>query len=101
MATQITTKAGFVKWIQENITDEQIIMLTNDMVGSVSVKPKLNQKNIQFSFAADSFKAKDTVGDFAFGKVPTLAFAICKPEDASEETLDMIEELNKRTKNKK
>lgn len=101
MATQITTKSGFIKWLTDGLEDDDIIILTSDHVGEISVKPKLNQMKIPFSFAADSFKRKDTVGDFAFGRIPTLAFAICKQEDASQETLNMIKALNKRTKNKK
>lgn len=83
-------KRKFIDWLEKQLTDKQIILMTQDMTGSVSVNQKRNEKKITFAFAADAYKRKDDIGHIAFGQTPMVAFSVCEKEHVSTETLKMI-----------
>ncbi|MFI0427756.1 MAG: hypothetical protein ACH34V_12465 [Flavobacterium sp.] len=90
MATTIMNKRKFIDWLEKQLTDKQIILMTQDMTGSVSVNQKRNEKKVTFAFAADAYKRKDDIGHIAFGQTPMVAFSVCEKEHVSTETLKMI-----------
>lgn len=79
-------------WLDKQLTDDHTIVMSQELTGEMSVKPKKNEKRVTFAFAADSFKRKDDVGHIAFGETPMIAFAVCKDKDLSEETKKMVAE---------
>lgn len=91
MATTIMNKKKFMAWIDKQLTDDHYIVFTQEMTGTLSVNEKKNEKKVTFAFAADSWKAPG-VGHIAFGKTPMVAMSICKKEDLSESTLEMLGE---------
>lgn len=89
MATTIMTKKKYLEYLNKQLKDSDIILMTQEGT-EVEVVKKRNEKNIKMSFAADAFKKADCVGDIGTGKVPVLAIAICKQEHCSDETLKML-----------
>lgn len=90
MATKILTKQDFICWLDKEITDGQIILMTRDLTGHATVTSKTNEKKVTFSFAADAFKKSESVGDIAFGITPVLAFAVCDKKDVSDNSLELL-----------
>lgn len=90
MPTTIMNKRKFINWLEKQLTDEQIILMTQDITGTVSVNKKKNEKKVTFGFAADAFKRKGDIGHIAFGQTPMVAFSVCEKTDVSEETLDIL-----------
>lgn len=79
-------------WIDNNIQQDAIVLMTLDKTGSVTVSPKKNEKKVTFAFAADAFAFKDDVRDIAFGQTPSVAFVICKRDQASEDSIKILED---------
>jgi hypothetical protein len=92
MSTVILSKENFIGWLDKNISDNQVVLMTRDMTGTVSVNEKTNQKKVTFSFAADAFKRKTDIGHIAFGQTPCLSFCICNPEQVSDSTKQRLKE---------
>lgn len=91
MATKVMNKKKFIEWLDKQITDDQIILLSQDLEGNLTVNKKRNVKKVTFGFAADAFKRKNDIGHFAFGKTPVLAFSVCEKSDVTEETIKLSE----------
>ena len=87
--TKIFTKATFIKLLQAQLEDDQIIVLTGSLEGTISVNTKRNVKKVTFGFAADAFRRKGDIGHFAFGATPAFAFAIVNKEDASDLSISL------------
>lgn len=96
MATTIFNKKQILEWVDRNVKDDQLVLMTMDMTGSCTVSPKNNQKKVSFVFAADAFKAKDDIRDLAFRQTPSVCFAICDKMFVSEEAIKMLEEALKK-----
>ncbi len=94
--TNILTKTDFLEVIANAVGDDDIILLSNELVGNVSVSKKTNSKKVTFSYAADAFKEADSIADIAFRKVNTLSFAICNKEFVSEEAKQMLSDSTKK-----
>ena len=92
MATMAMNKSKFIEWLGKQLTDEQIILVTQDMTGSVTVNTKKNSKKVTFAFAADAFRRAGDIGHIAFGQTPVVAFSVCEKSDVSEETLKLLQE---------
>lgn len=95
MATLVLTKKKFLTWLNKELENDQVILVSPDLTGEMSLNKKRNEKKVSFAFAADSFKEQDGIGHFAFGKTPVMAFTICKKTDLSDDTLKL---LSKKTK---
>ena len=96
MATTLMTKRKFIDWLEKQLTDEQIIVMSQELTGSVSVNKRKNEKKVTFGFAADAFKQKDDIGHIAFGQTPMVAFSVCEKTDVSDETLKLLAEGDKK-----
>ena len=90
MATKVMDKKFFLTWLEKQIDDNEIILFSQDLTGEASVSKKRNEKKVSFAFAADAFKNKDTIGDIVFGKIPIFSIAVCKEEQLSEDTINLI-----------
>ncbi len=90
MATKILTKQEFVKFINENVEDDEFVLFSADMVGSLKVVKKRNIKEVTFGYAADAFKESDGIGHFAFGRTPVVSFSVCNKSQLSQSSLDLI-----------
>lgn len=86
--TLVFTKKEFIDNMKELIGDKEIIICTQNIVGTLQVKKK--NKIIPFGFVASAFKHQDGVGDIWFNKVHPFSFCICPPEEVSEETMNAI-----------
>lgn len=84
-------KRKFIDWLEKQLTDEQVILMSQDLTGSLTYTKKRNEKKVSFAFAADAFSSKDGVGHIAFGKTPMVAFSVCEKEDVSKETLEILD----------
>lgn len=92
MATTIYKKKDFLKWVQENINDEDYVFLTLDMVGHVTANSKRNEKKVSFAFAADAFHSKGDVRDLAFRQTPSFCVAVCGPNFVSDSAKDIYQQ---------
>lgn len=91
MTTVIMDKKKFIDWLQKQVGETDIIVMSQSMVGTASVNKKKNEKRVTFSFAADSFMAKDDIGHIAFGLTPTFSVVVCERKYASLESIEMID----------
>jgi hypothetical protein len=93
MPTQVTNKKMFIDMLNKQLTDDDIILITRDLGNTIKVIEKRNTKQVTFEFAADSFKRKGDIGHFAFGKTPVIAFSICSKDEASDETIEIFNNI--------
>lgn len=87
----VASKKRFMEWIDAQIKDEEVIVITNNVGGNLSASAKTNRKNVTLSFPADAFARPNDVGHIAFGKTPVVALCICAPEHISETALELID----------
>lgn len=86
--TLVFTKKEFIDNLKELIDDDEIILATQNIEGTLEVKKK--KKIIPFGFVASAFKQPDGVGDIYFGKIIPFGFCICKKEFISKETIAAV-----------
>lgn len=89
MPTHIYTKKRFMEFL-EGLTDEDVILLTDEKFGA-SYHKKVNAQKVSFAYAADVFVRKDTVGHFF--KLPTWSFVVCQRKDISEGGLKIYDSI--------
>ena len=90
----IMSKKKFIDWLDKQLNEEEVILITQDLTGELSYSKKRNEKKVSFGFAADAFKDKDTVGDFLYNDTPLFSVAVCKKTHVSEETLELYNKEN-------
>lgn len=88
MPTHIYDKKRFLEFIEKGISDDEVIIFTNE-INQIEYKKKIGVKQANMLFSCDAFKLKDTVGDLA--KNPTVGFCILKRKDVSESALKFLE----------
>lgn len=93
MPTQITNKKMFIDMLNKQLNDDDIILITRDLGNTIKVIEKRNTKQVTFEFAADSFKRKNDIGHFTFGKTPVISFCVCSKDEASIETIEMFDNI--------
>lgn len=96
MATTTFSKARFIQFLEKQLDENDIVLMTQDLEGNLSVTPKRNVKKVMFGFAADAFKRKEDIGHIVFGETPVAAFCICKKKDVSDDTYNMVLEGDKK-----
>lgn len=95
MATVTFSKKRFIQFLEQQLDEDDIILMTKDLEGSISVAKKRNVKKITFGFAADAFK-QEGVGHIFYGKTPMVAFSICKNTDVSDHVIQMKKESDEK-----
>jgi len=88
MATKIMTLEKFLKVVQNSVSGEQAIVLSED-ISSLEIKKRLNSKRIAFDFCKSTFKSEG-IGHFATGKTPVYSFAITPVSELSEEAKNLL-----------
>lgn len=99
MATTVMNKRRFIDWLEKQLTDEQVVLMTQELTGNLTYTKKRNEKKVSFAFAADCFKKAEDVSHIAYGKTPMVAFSVCEKEDVSEDTLKFLEDSLDKKKN--
>lgn len=69
MPTIHYTKKQFIKEMSKLIQDDEHIIVSTDVEGSVEVKKKRGVKQIPFVFAVDAFEKQDSIGDLLKAKL--------------------------------
>lgn len=98
--TYIHTKKEFLKAISTMIDNNQIVLSSNELVGTLSVSTRKKMKNLSFGLATELFQRPDGIGDIAFGKVKPYCICVCDPEDISDFGKEILKD-RKKTKTKK
>ena len=83
-----------MEWLDKQLTDEQIILMSQELTGNLTYTKKRNEKKVSFAFAADAFKKADDVSHIAFGKTPMVAFSVCEKQDVSDETIEILNKVS-------
>lgn len=103
MSTVVMSKKRFLHYLDCQLKDNDIMLVTVDKSGSVQYKKKTNAKSVQFDFAADCFSSKEDIRDL-LTEVPTFAIAICQKKHLTKDTFDIVkigdEKYLPKTKNK-
>jgi hypothetical protein len=93
--TLVASKKRFLEYLDKQIKDDEVIVLTNHLSGQVSASKKRNTKSVTFDFAGDAFSRPEDIGHIAFGKTPVLAVCICKREDIADKAFEQLEKAEK------
>jgi hypothetical protein len=88
--TTIFTKKEFIQMLQKALNDDQVVLLSRDVVGTLSVNQKKNQKTITFAYAADAFKESDTIADILSNRVSVCSFAFADRKNISDQSLQKL-----------
>lgn len=89
MPTFIYSKKDFIKYLEEQIKEDQAIVFTNELCGSITGSEK-NGIKISHPYAPKVFKDIG-VGHIAFGKTIPLGLLICNKDRLNESSLSLIE----------
>jgi hypothetical protein len=98
MSSTLYNKKQAIDWIRRNVKENQYIVLTLDMTGSVQSNEKQKCIKTTFAFAADAFVMGIDVRNIAFGKTPALAMVICNSEDLNQKFVNGHDEYLKKKK---
>jgi len=82
MPTIHYTKKQFIKEMSKLIQDDEHIIVSTDVEGSVEVKKKRGVKQIPFVFAVDAFEKQDSIGDLLKSKL--FSAVICSNSIVAE-----------------
>ena len=96
MKTTLMPKKKFIEWLKGQLSDDDIIVMSREMVGTIQVVKKSNQKHIPFAFIADTFRQADDINHIIKGETPMVAFAVCKKKDLSADSIKCLKEGIKR-----
>lgn len=75
MPTIHYTKKQFIKEMSNFIQDDEHIIVSTDVEGSVELKKKRGIKQIPFAFAVDAFEKQDSIGDLLISKLFSAVIA--------------------------
>ena len=89
--TNIFTKKSFIEWFKINIKDDDVVILSNSVNGTLSVT-KSKGLHLPFSFDPNVYieSKKQGVGHIAKGETFAAAFLISSPDIVSEEAKSKI-----------
>jgi hypothetical protein len=95
MPTYVHTKQSFIEFIQKVIEDDKVIVVSNEMSGSLTASKK-NGTKIQHVFAPSCFK-DEGVGHIAFGKSHPLGIVVADESRLSDHSKKLIAEYKFKT----
>lgn len=87
-ATYIFTKAGLIDMINRDIKDDEMVVLSTNLSGTLSFSKKKGTI-LPFKFAADALNV-DGVGHIVFGNTTGMAIMIVKKDLLSEKSLKAL-----------
>jgi len=93
MPTFIYNKEDFIKWIDKEVSDKQVIVFTNELTGDLTHSEKTGIK-ITHQYSEQAFKDKG-IGHIAFKKSHPLGLIIADKDRLSETGLNALENKKK------
>jgi hypothetical protein len=93
MATIVRTKKEFMDFMDRSIKEDDIIISTQHLAGTLSYSKKQDSVKIPYIYCASSFKREGDVLQFAMpGEkgIPNISLCICRPDQVSEGALNVI-----------
>jgi hypothetical protein len=90
MPTYIYSKEDFIKWIDKTVSDNQVIVFTNDLTGNLSVSEKSGLK-ITHQYSKAVFTDAG-VGHIAFNKSSPFGLIISDKARLSEKAKSVLNE---------
>ena len=90
MPTFVYSKEDFIKWIDKEVSDKQVIVFTNEVTGNLTHSVKSGIK-ITHQYSEKVFK-DEGIGHIAFGKTHPLALLIANKERLSEMAMNVVKE---------
>ncbi len=90
MPTYILSKKKFMEEMNKLIEDEQVVVLSNEMTGNLTISKKNGLKMSQV-FAHDVFKDQG-IGHIFFGRTRGYGFFVSQNEELSENSKQIIKE---------
>lgn len=82
MPTIHYTKKQFIKNLSDLIGDDEHVILTNEIDGTIEALKKKKVKRVPFVFASDAFESQDSIGDLLKSKM--LAVVIMSDKFVAE-----------------
>ncbi len=86
----IGTKKKFLELIENQIDDDDVVVLSTDLCGTISASKKQNSQKVGFVFAADIFAQPDDIGHIAFGETSAIGLLICKEKQLSADVIKKL-----------
>lgn len=83
MPTIHYTKKKFLEELDKLIQDDEHIILTNEVDGTIGLAKKKKLKKIPFVFASDAFAKQDTVSDLL--NMTLVSFIIAEDVDVADQ----------------
>lgn len=87
--TTVHTKQEFLKMLSDSISDDQVILWTQN-VNTIEVKKRAEVKQITFGFAANGFEQTDGVNDLMRLKGMMLGVVVCSRDILSKGALELV-----------
>lgn len=89
MPTYIYNKKDLIDFINKEVSDNQVVVLTNELTGNLSLSKK-NGIKVTHQYAHDTFKDIG-IGHLAFNKSHALGIIIADKERLSEKSKGFIQ----------
>ena len=88
MPTYIYSKQDFISWLDRNVKENQVIVFTNHMTGSLSISKRSGLK-ITHVYSEDVFQ-DGGVGHIAFGKSHPIGVIVTDKELLSDNAASVL-----------
>ena len=75
MPTYHYSKKRFIEEMQNLIKDDEHVILTNDIEGTVEALKRKKTKRVPFSFSSDAFEREDSIGDLLKSEMFSVVIA--------------------------
>ena len=93
MPTYIYSKKDLINYLEKQLSDKDVIVMTNELSGSLSTSKK-NGLKLTHVYAPDTFKDYG-VGHIVFGKSHPLAMIITNKERLSDKANEFLTPIKK------
>lgn len=91
--TTLTTKRKLIEWLEKALPENDAILMSSVVDGSIQYLKNKNVQRVPFIFAAEGFKRPGDVGHIAFGKTECISFMIVSPDALSERAKEDFDKL--------
>jgi hypothetical protein len=91
--TTLTTKRKLIEWLEKELPEDDAILMSSTVDGSIQYLKKHNAQRVPFVFAAEGFKRPGDVGHIAFGGTECISFLIVSPDALSERARQDFDKL--------
>lgn len=91
--TTLTTKKKLIEWLQKKLPEDDAILYSSVVDGSLEYIKKKNLQRVPVVFFAEAFKRPGDVGHVAFGKSIVFGIMIVNPDSLSEKAKEGFDKL--------